>query len=301
VIGPKLGAGGGAEVYAWGDDAVVKLYRPGYLGHRAEAVARAKLDGHSVAPRLIDIVDCDGRPGLVLERLGGSDLLELLQRQPWRVLDVARAPTKARLAVHAVHAPGDLPDLRQILATSKTPPRHSCGHSRCVFSAGCRPAIACATVTFTPAIVLVAADRVSVIDWASAAARSRPCAHGPAAAVGRSAARRVPDIAWSHGGRAFGARPRLRADVPRRRAATDCSWWIRGWRCMPQRACRRASRPGGPSSSACSTAPGAMPRAERTTVRVRERRARLMSLPSGQPGSADLEGVHDRLHGLLLP
>jgi hypothetical protein len=40
VIGPKLGAGREAEVYAWGDDAV------------------------SVAPRLIDVVDCAGRPGL---------------------------------------------------------------------------------------------------------------------------------------------------------------------------------------------------------------------------------------------
>ena len=50
MIGPKLGAGREAEAYAWGDDAVVKLYRPGYLGHRAESVTLAKLDGHSVAP-----------------------------------------------------------------------------------------------------------------------------------------------------------------------------------------------------------------------------------------------------------
>ena len=90
MIGPKAGEGREAEVYAWGDDAVVKLYRPGYLGHRAESVALANLDGHSVAPRLIDIADCDGRPGLVLERLGGSDMLALVQRQPWRVLDLAR-------------------------------------------------------------------------------------------------------------------------------------------------------------------------------------------------------------------
>jgi hypothetical protein len=99
-----------------GDDAVVKRYRPGHLGHRAESVAPARLDGHSVAPRLIDIVDCDGRTGLVLERLGGSDMLTLLQRQPWRVLDLTRALAKAHLAVHSVHAPRDLPDLRQVLA-----------------------------------------------------------------------------------------------------------------------------------------------------------------------------------------
>ncbi len=38
------------------------------------------------------MVDCDGRPGLVLERLGGSDKLELLQRQPWKIATNVAAP-----------------------------------------------------------------------------------------------------------------------------------------------------------------------------------------------------------------
>ena len=154
MIGPKVGARREAEVDAWGDDAVVKLCRPGYLGHRAESVALANLDGHSVAPRLIDIVDCDGRPRLVLERLGGSDMPALVQRQPWRVLGLARAPARARLAVHGIHATGDPPDLRQVLAArienAALPPRLRA--LRCGFPAGCRPAIAGATVTFTPAV-----------------------------------------------------------------------------------------------------------------------------------------------------
>jgi hypothetical protein len=81
MIGAKIGAGREADVHAW-DDAVVKLYRPGFGGHRAEARALATLGGHGIAPRLIDVVDCDGRTGLVLERLGGQDMLPLLQRQP---------------------------------------------------------------------------------------------------------------------------------------------------------------------------------------------------------------------------
>jgi hypothetical protein len=56
-----------------GDDAVIKLYRPGFLGHRAEAVALAELDGRGIAPKLLDTMEYDGRTGLVLERLGGSD------------------------------------------------------------------------------------------------------------------------------------------------------------------------------------------------------------------------------------
>lgn len=171
MIGPKLGAGREAEVYAWGDDAVVKLYRPGYLGHRAESVALAKLDGHSVAPRLIDIVDCDGRPGLVLERLGGSDMLELLQRQPWRVLDLARAVAKAHLAVHSVHAPADLPDLRQVLAAriqdAALPPQLRAFALRVLD--GLPSGDRLCHGDFHPGNVLVAANRVSVIDWVNAA------------------------------------------------------------------------------------------------------------------------------------
>ena len=171
MIGPKVGARREAEVYAWGDDAVVKLCRPGYLGHRAESVALARLDGHRVAPRLIDIVHCDGRPGLVLERLGGSDMLALLPRQPWRVLSLARALAKAHLAVHSVQTPGDLPDLRQVLAArienAALPPRLRAFALRLLggLPAGDRLCHG----DFHPGSVLVAADRVSVIDWAGAA------------------------------------------------------------------------------------------------------------------------------------
>lgn len=171
MIGPQLGAGREAEVYAWGDDVVVKLYRPGYLGHRAESVALASLDGHRVAPRLIDIVNCDGRTGLVLERLGGSDMLALLQRQPWRVLDLARVLAKAHLAVHSVHAPEDLPDLRQVLATriedAALSPQLRAFALRVLD--GLPDGDRLCHGDFHPGNVLVAADRVSVIDWANAA------------------------------------------------------------------------------------------------------------------------------------
>src|SRR5690349_20849299 len=56
-----LGAGRDADVYACGDATVLKLYRPGFRGHRAEAATLRSLDGHRIAPRLLDVVDRDGR------------------------------------------------------------------------------------------------------------------------------------------------------------------------------------------------------------------------------------------------
>jgi Phosphotransferase enzyme family len=171
VIGPRIGEGREAEVYGWGDDAVVKLYRSGHLGHHAEISALTGLDGHDVAPRLIEVVDRDGRCGLVLQRLPGSDMLALLQRQPWRVIGLARKLAGAHLAVHRVTAPGELPDLRQLLAVR-------------IEDAGLPPGLRSFVLRvldglpegdrlchgdYHPGNVLVAADRVGVIDWTNAA------------------------------------------------------------------------------------------------------------------------------------
>ena len=171
VVGVKLGSGREAEVYAWGGGAVVKLYRPGFGGHRAEAAVLAALDGHSVAPRLIDIIERDNRTGLVLERLDGSDMLTLLQRQPWRVLRLARVLADAHHAVHAVTAPADLPDLRQVLAarideaTLPSQLRAFALHALDRLPEGDRLCHG----DYHPGNVLVAAERVRVIDWAGAA------------------------------------------------------------------------------------------------------------------------------------
>jgi aminoglycoside phosphotransferase (APT) family kinase protein len=115
-LGTRLGAGREAEVYAWGEDAVIKLYRPGFGGHHAEAAALAALEGHHIAPGLMDVVNRDGRSGLVLERVSGTDMLDLLRRRPWQVSALARTLARTHLAIHQVVAPTDLPDVRQVLA-----------------------------------------------------------------------------------------------------------------------------------------------------------------------------------------
>jgi hypothetical protein len=171
VIGARIGAGREAEVYAWGDDAVVKLFRPGFAGHRTEASALAALEGHGVAPRLIDVVEQDGRAGLVLERLDGLDLLVLLQRHPARLLGWARILAETHWAVHAVTAPAGLPDLRHVLATrieraALPPPLRA--YALNVLS-GLPDGDRLLHGDFHPGNVLVARDRISVIDWVGAA------------------------------------------------------------------------------------------------------------------------------------
>lgn len=170
LLGPRLGAGREADVYAWGDAAVLKLYRSGFGGHRAEVTALRSLNGGGIAPRLLDVVDRDGRTGLVLERFDGPDMLTLLQRQPWRVLGLAGALATAHRAVHRVAAPADLPDVRQVLAArihdAVLPPHLRTFATRVLD--GLPDGDRLCHGDYHPGNVLLAADRTAVIDWAVA-------------------------------------------------------------------------------------------------------------------------------------
>jgi Phosphotransferase enzyme family len=168
VLGPKLGAGREADVYAYGDAAVLKLYRPGFGGHPAEAAALQSLDG--IAPRLLDLVDRDGRTGLVLERFDGPDMLTLLQRRPWRVFGLAGVLAVTHRAVHRVAAPAQLPELRPVLAArihdAPLPP-HLRSFAMRVLD-GLPDGDRLCHGDYHPGNVLLTADRTAVIDWPAA-------------------------------------------------------------------------------------------------------------------------------------
>ena len=171
TIGLKIAQGREAEVYAWKDDAVVKLYRPGYLGHVAEASALSTLQRTGgTSPRLIGVVEIDGRHGLILERLEGPDMLSLLGRRPWRMLGLARTLADAHLLVHGVQAPEDLPDQKQVLAArieagvESQELRDFALQVLDPLPAGDRLCHG----DFHPGNVLVADAQVSVIDWTNA-------------------------------------------------------------------------------------------------------------------------------------
>jgi hypothetical protein len=178
MLGALIAHGRQAEVYAWdGGDAVVKLYRAGFDGHAAEAAALARLDGTGIAPRLLDTVTIDGRVGLVLQRVDGVDMLTLLQRQPWRLLGLARTLAHAAQRIHRLQAPADLPDLIRVLgeriAAADLDVRRRDFALRILdtLSAGDRLCHG----DFHPGNAVVTGDGTSIIDW-PAATRGVPAA-----------------------------------------------------------------------------------------------------------------------------
>jgi aminoglycoside phosphotransferase (APT) family kinase protein len=108
----RIGVGRTAEVFAWGEGRVLKLFHPWHPEawsegeHRHTAAAAA---AGLPAPRVYGLERVDGRVGFVLERLEGPSLLQVLTSRPWRALAVARQLAEVHAAVHARGAPGLLP------------------------------------------------------------------------------------------------------------------------------------------------------------------------------------------------
>ena len=123
-----LGAGREAEVFAWDDGRVLRLardpQRQGMIEREAAALTAAHEAGANV-PGVHERVTVDGRPGVVLDRIDGTDLLDWLASHPWAVRSVARTLGAEHAVLHRIEAPAALPalrdDLRQRLGSPLVP------------------------------------------------------------------------------------------------------------------------------------------------------------------------------------
>jgi aminoglycoside phosphotransferase (APT) family kinase protein len=95
-----------AQVFAVGHDAVVKLDRPEFNGVAASeaAILRELARSGLPVPEVIDTVVIDGRHGLVMQRLDGPLLSDLI-RAGTDVGDLAEGFVELHVSLHAAAAP----------------------------------------------------------------------------------------------------------------------------------------------------------------------------------------------------
>jgi len=116
ALGPRLAEGRQAEVHAWGDTQVIKLFREGISRGAAEHEARTAraVQGTGLpVPAVGEIVEVGGRFGLIYERVEGRPMVEYMLRRPWTVGYYARLLAEMQAKVHAVRAPLELPTQRE--------------------------------------------------------------------------------------------------------------------------------------------------------------------------------------------
>jgi len=106
-----------AEVYAWGSDQVLKLFYPSvgrgaveYEQRLAQTVVAAGVN----TPAVGEIVELEGRLGLVYQRVEARSMLGEITHRPWAAKRLAYQFAELQAAMHACAAP-NLPPMRRRL------------------------------------------------------------------------------------------------------------------------------------------------------------------------------------------
>jgi hypothetical protein len=117
-LGSPLAFGHTAEVYQWKEGQILKLFREGsplYAIEHEARVTRLVCQAGLSAPAVDQMIEMNGRYGLVYERVSGHPMLHTLSVQPWTFSWYTRLLAELHAEIHRVEALPGLPSQHQKL------------------------------------------------------------------------------------------------------------------------------------------------------------------------------------------
>lgn len=117
ALGSRLAEGRTAEIYEWDAGRVIKLFREGRDRQEAEHEAhltRAVREAGFGAPRIDEIIEVDGRAGIIMERIDGGSMWAVIREDNSDLLNQAQRLGELHAAMHQTEGRG-LPSQRQRL------------------------------------------------------------------------------------------------------------------------------------------------------------------------------------------
>jgi uncharacterized protein (TIGR02172 family) len=175
-VGPStlLAKGLTAQVHAWGHGRVLKWFEPWRTAAKIErefAISRAVHAAGLPVPAVYEMVEVDGRRGIVFERIDRPSLFQHVVARPWKLFSAARQLAELHARLHAVTAPPQLPTQREQLEgwidTARDLPLARKEELRRA-SAELPEGNALCHGDFHPANILLSARGPIIIDWSSA-------------------------------------------------------------------------------------------------------------------------------------
>ncbi len=108
LLDHPIAVGRTAELFAWGDGRVIKLIRPDFPPYLADQEWRNALAAWQLgvpSPQPFELLEVNGRRGVVFERIQGPNLIQSLQRHPFQLVGYARLLARQQASLHAIPAP----------------------------------------------------------------------------------------------------------------------------------------------------------------------------------------------------
>jgi tRNA A-37 threonylcarbamoyl transferase component Bud32 len=171
----KIAEGREAEMFAWGEGKILRLLRGSGPAERERLQADmlvlqgAHAQGLRV-PEVYEPMEVMGRPGLVMERIDGADLLTLIGRQPWKVWWVAGIGGRAHARMHEVVAPAEVRTTKEYVTRALTESPHVprvVGEAALKAMAELPDGDRLSHGDFHPANILMDGNEPVIIDWSN--------------------------------------------------------------------------------------------------------------------------------------
>ena len=112
ALGNPIALGRTAEVYTWKEGYVLKLFHEwfpsGAIEHEAR-IAGVVQEAGLPAPAVGEIIEIDGRYGLVYKQVIGTSMMDAMVSRPWTIVHSARVLAELQIGMHRVEGLMDLP------------------------------------------------------------------------------------------------------------------------------------------------------------------------------------------------
>jgi len=116
--GKLIGKGMTAEVYEWEKDRVLKLFADRYNQDWVKVEAKKGSAVHNAgisSPSVFDVIDVDGRTGIILQQIYGKSMLREIQEEPWKSYLFAQKLARFHYKIHQ-YSSDELPSQRERFA-----------------------------------------------------------------------------------------------------------------------------------------------------------------------------------------
>ena len=167
-----LGQGRTAEVFAWQEHQIIKLF---YAGYPPELVQFEMQKSRMISsmnlptPKFIEMLEIDGRIGLVYERVYGISMLKMTNLRPWLLFRLAKQLAELHDAIHRQNGagfPSIRPDLNAAIQRTASLPGVQAGKVKALLQE-LPDGHALCHLDFHPDQVMMTRQGPVILDWAT--------------------------------------------------------------------------------------------------------------------------------------
>jgi uncharacterized protein (TIGR02172 family) len=114
-----IGKGFNSNVYAWGHGQVLKLFHNWVTPAKIEREFISTRAIHATGlpvPAVYELVELEGKRGIIFERLDGISVMQYVQSKPWEMFRLTRHLAELHAQIHRCACPSELPSQRDWIA-----------------------------------------------------------------------------------------------------------------------------------------------------------------------------------------